>query len=125
MKIATRELPKIVELLFVGKQPHFVVLIYEQYARLAVAGSAAGAPDTVAVLDFAGEHLFVVVGFDEYRAFLGKFVVEGRIDEDRYLTKYDDIRLAVAAGLLKNGTEHYIRQGYFERREVRLPPKDT
>lgn len=121
MPIAIADLPPIVDLLAVEGEPRFVILGYPAFIRVAVHFEARHAPDVVAVLDCAGEHAFVVLDFEGFRRAVHALTVTGSIDERHYLEKYPDVARAVAAGTLRNGTEHYLVQGYFERRAAREP----
>lgn len=123
MPIALTDLPEIVEVLTVDAAPCFIVLRYPHCVRLAAAAEGLAIPDLVATLDAGAEHRFVILRHDDYRDFVTRIPVEGRIDEAHYLEKYEDVRRAVALGLLPDATAHYVVQGYLERREMRLPRK--
>src|SRR5580698_1487040 len=121
MAVAITLLPKIVEILMVNDQPQFLVFAYDQFVPFAAAiGAENGAPDVAAVLDRDKEHVFVVVRWDEFRAFLGRLEIVGTVDEGHYLRKHPDVKASLDRGHLTSGTFHYVRQGYFERREVQF-----
>ena len=121
MKVAIRQLPRIVEILAVNGEPQFVVLQYDEFVRLAAVASGPRTPDIVAILDHGGEHVFVVLSSDHHRRFIGMLDVAGEIDEAHYLDKHKDVKIAIDQRRLRSGTQHYLRQGYFERRDVRFP----
>jgi hypothetical protein len=118
-------LPPIVELLLVGQHPYFVVLAYPAWVRLVATEAAPVPPDVVAVLDAGDEHGFVILRFTAFREYIGEFTIDGAIDEARYLRKYADVAQAVEQGMLQTATEHFIRQGYFERREAQVGQGDA
>lgn len=121
MPIALSDLPEILDVLSVDGTPHFVVLRYAGFVRLAAAAEGLTPPDLVATLDAGSEHRFAILRHTEFRDFVTRVPVEGVIDEAHYLSKYEDVRRAVAIGLLPGATAHYVVQGYLERREMRLP----
>jgi hypothetical protein len=120
-KIAITELPKIIDLLLVDGEPCFVVLMYNQFVKFAAIASPNSSPDVVSVLNYNKEHAFVIISYDEFRRYIKKLDVVGDIDETHYLERHKDVKIAIEQGMLRSGTQHYILQGYFERREVRIP----
>jgi hypothetical protein len=124
MRIEITELPRIAGLLSVEKTPHFVVLPYEPFVLWVARAPQVSTPDVAAVLDTHGEHQFIVILYEEYRKYLGHVEVAGRIDEVHYLARHEDVSAAVSHGALRSGTDHYLIQGYLERREARLPAAD-
>jgi hypothetical protein len=125
MAVAITLLPKIIEILRVNDQPHFLVFAYDQFVPFAAAaGAENGAPDVVAALDRDKEHVFVVVRCDEFRAFLSRLEIVGAIDEGHYLRKHPDVKASLDQGQLSSGTFHYVNQGYFEQRDVRFVTAD-
>jgi hypothetical protein len=52
----------------------------------------------------------------KFHEILRCLLVQVKVDEDWYLSSYQDVRDAVRSGLLKSGREHYINSGYFENR---------
>jgi hypothetical protein len=121
MPVAITGLPRIVETLTVDGRPQFFVLLYNEFVGFVVAASARHAPDVVSVLDHGGEHVFVVLPNDGYRAYIVGLDISGEVDEVHYLGRHTDVKVAVQQGALRSGTQHYLIQGYFERREVRIP----
>jgi hypothetical protein len=115
MTVAITELPKIIKTLQVNETPYFFVLLYDQFIKFVVAASETKVPD------FDKEHVFIIVECEEFRSYLGRLDIAGNVDEEHYLSKYPDVKIAVDQGLLINGTHHYVGQGYFERREVKFP----
>jgi len=118
--LAFAELPPIVEILSVGVEGKLVVLRYVDFVQFAARTMPVLAPDVAAVLDHADEHAFVILALSDYQSHFRKLHITGSIDEQHYLSKYPDIAAAIRAGHLASGTEHYIVQGYFERREAKL-----
>lgn len=121
MAVAISELPRIVEVLSAIDRPLFVILEYDEFVRFVVAASGGLAPDIVSVVDYRGEHAFVVLPWAHYRTYIGLINVLGEINETHYLERHYDVRAAVEQGSLASGTSHYLMQGYFERREVQFP----
>jgi hypothetical protein len=121
VQLPVADLPTIVEVLTVGAEPRFVVLQYRDFVRFAAIAEAKYAPDVVSVLDVGGDHAFVVIGYEGLRRSLLSLEITGDIDERAYLERHRDVAAAVARGALRCGAEHYIIQGYFERRIVRFP----
>jgi hypothetical protein len=120
VQLPIADLPTIVEVLAVGEEPCFVVLRYRDFVRFAAIIEAEHTPDVVTVLDVGGEHAFVVVRYEVLRRALLSLEISGDIDERAYLEQHRDVAEAVARGALRCGAEHYIFQGYFERRMVRF-----
>jgi hypothetical protein len=121
VQLPVADLPKIIEVLAVGDEPRFVVLQYRDFVRFAARAEAQDAPDVISVLDVGDDHAFVVVGYEALRRALLDLEITGEIDERAYLERHGDVAAAVARGALRCGAEHYIIQGYFERRMVRFP----
>jgi hypothetical protein len=46
--------------------------------------------------------------------------MSGTIDAAHYLRRHPDVRHAIEAGQVADAREHYLMQGYVERRDVRL-----
>lgn len=118
--LALTELPPIVEILSVGAEGSLVVLHYVDFVQFAARSLPVPAPEVAAVLDHAEEHAFIILALSEYQSHFRKLSITGSINEQHYLSKYPDIATAVRDGHLTSGTEHYIVQGYFERRDVRF-----
>jgi hypothetical protein len=116
--IDVRMLPEIVEYLLVGGEPAFVVLRYDQFVWLAA--TMADAPDVMSVLDSGNEHAFVVLRHADFLACVVALEVTGTIDAAHYLRRHPDVRHAIEAGQVADAREHYLMQGYVERRDVRL-----
>lgn len=120
MTVGIAQLPRIVETLSISGKPQFVVLYYNEFVRLAAAAPGRHAPDIVSVLDHGDEHLFVILTSDSHRMYISTLDISGEVDEAHYLDKHKDVKAAIEQGRLRSGTQHYLRQGYFERREVRF-----
>ena len=54
--------------------------------------------------------------------FLRPVITKLQFDESDYLGRYADVRLAVKAGRLSSGREHYVRDGYFRGRQAEPIP---
>ena len=127
-EITISELPTIIDVLHHGGAPAFAVLPYYQFVRLAAMSASPDdsdaspneTPEVSSVLEGDGEHAYAIVAWDAYRSYLNRFAVFGHVDENHYLTMHEDVRKAVEDGGIASGTEHYIVQGYFERRRARL-----
>jgi hypothetical protein len=138
MTVAITELPKIIKTLQVNETPYFFVILYDQFVKfvvaasetvvsaseIVVAASETKVPDVAAVLDFDKEHVFIIVGCGEFRSYVRRLDIAGNVDEEHYLNKYPDIKIAVDQGVLISGTHHYVEQGYFEGREAKFPPSN-
>jgi hypothetical protein len=120
LKVSIRWMPRIQAILEVSGEPQFVVVSYHDFVRIAALATAGEVPDVCAVLDAEGTHVHAALEWRSYRAFLWQFEMQGTVDEHAYLAQYDDVRAAVDRGEVASATEHYVRQGYFERRRVRL-----
>lgn len=66
--------------------------------------------------DGPGNSHYVELLESKFRDILNYLLVQIEVDEDWYLSSYDDVEDAVRAGSLTSGREHYIRAGYFENR---------
>lgn len=119
-RISIHWLPRIEATLDIEGVPQFAVVSYADFIRVSAAATAGDVPDLSAVLDVAGEHVLVVLQWGAYRTFLSQFEVTGRVDERDYLQRHEDVRSAVERGDVVSATEHYVVQGYFEQRPVRL-----
>jgi hypothetical protein len=120
MTIPITQLPRIVETLAVNGKPQFVILQYDEFVKVAAAASGRHTPDLVSVLDHGGEHVFVILTSDSHRMYISTLDISGEVDEAHYLNKHKDVKATIDQGRLRSGTQHYLRQGYFERREVRF-----
>jgi hypothetical protein len=120
MQLLVADLPTIVEVLTVGEEPRFIVLQYRDFVRFASIAEGKHTPDVITVLDVEGEHAFVVISYEGLLRTLLSLEITGGIDESAYLEQHKDVAEAVARGALRCGAEHYILQGYFERRMVRF-----
>jgi len=78
-------------------------------------------PEIEAVLNETGKPQFVVIRFERFRNFIRKLQISGQIDEQDYLKRHPDVAKAVAEHRYPNGTDHYIKAGYVEKRGARLP----
>jgi hypothetical protein len=120
MKIAITELPKIIDILVVNGDPYFVVLLYEQFVKLVATASEIESPNITSVIDFNMEHTFIVIRYEEFLRYMIGVEINGSVDERHYLHKHNDVNEAIKNGMLRSGTEHYLLQGYFERRDARF-----
>jgi len=59
----------------------------------------------------------VTVAYDQFLSILIRLISDIDIDETWYLSRYDDVAEAIAAGRLKSAKEHYITAGFFEGRQ--------
>ncbi len=121
MGLAITDLPTILDVLHVSGAPNFVVLRYRDYIRFAALAGTDHAPEVVSVLDAGGEHEFVIVAFDAYWRGLISLDIVGHIDEASYLAWNPDVATAVERGEVTSGNDHYLFQGYLERRRATLP----
>ena len=121
MAVAINRLPQIVDTLSVNGRPEFFVLHYDEFVRFVIVASGGLALDVVSILDCDGKHVFAILRGDHYATYIPMLDVFGEVDEAHYLDKHRDVKAAVSRGELRNGTQHYLIQGYFERREVRFP----
>lgn len=79
-------------------------------------------PEIDSVLSVSGNPQFVVIRFDRFRKFIQKLQIAGQIDEQDYLKRHPDVAKAVAERKIPNCTDHYLKTGYAEKRDVKLPP---
>jgi hypothetical protein len=60
---------------------------------------------------------YVSVPDEVFRRLLaGAIKSKGIFDEEFYVEKYQDVKAAVTAGIIKSGLEHYLTSGYYESR---------
>lgn len=82
-------------------------------------------PKVEAVLkDSTGKVDFVVVRFENYKRFVRKCNVEGKIDEADYMARYKDVEKSISEGKCRTATEHYLNTGYVEQRLAKLAESD-
>jgi hypothetical protein len=67
-----------------------------------------------------GKAKFVVLGFQNYKKFIQKCELAGRIDESAYMEAYPDVADAVSSGKITSATRHYLDTGYVEGRSAKL-----
>ncbi len=98
------------------------VLIFDYWSYVRFIGrlDRCEPPDVELVLDHAGQHAFVLVSHAAFVAVLPFADVIGDIDHGHYLACHPDVAASVAEGRLGSAREHYVFQGYLERRAVRL-----
>jgi hypothetical protein len=125
MPISIDHLPHIASVIPVQGAPHFIVLRYDHFVRLAASSPEIAPPDAVTILDLDEQHVFIVLLYDEYRSYIAMVPVIGEVDEAHYLATHADVNLAVSDGRLVNGTQHFLVQGYFEQRAVAFPKADA
>ena len=119
-QIPITSLPTIQDLLVVAGQPEFVVLRYAEFIAFVAIADPDDPPDVQSVLATASTNEFVTLRFDDIVSYMQRFRYEGAVDEEHYLASHPDVRAAIERGATRCGTDHYVLQGYFERRAVRL-----
>ncbi len=118
--IPISSLPSIQDVWLVDQKPHLVVFRYDEFIRFVATADPENAPDVNSVLALGGECQFITLHFDKIVQYMNRFRYDGIIDEEHYLSVHDDVCSAVNVGLLSGPINHYILQGYFERRAVRI-----
>jgi hypothetical protein len=121
MPISVTDLPTIIDVLAIEGQPQFVILRYRDFITFVITAGRPEDADVVSVLDVGDEHELVVLAYESLRRSLVALEITGKIDESAYLARHQDVAEAVALGTLRNASEHYVIQGYFERRIVSFP----
>ena len=77
-------------------------------------------PKIEAILKNEGKPEYVVLRFENYKKFIQKARLMGKIDEPAYVKAHPDVATAVRNGKIKSATEHYLGTGYVEGRAARL-----
>ncbi len=115
-------LPTIVDVLAVGEAPVFVILGYRDLIRFIAQLGYEFPCSPVSTIDYADEHAFVILSYEEFRAFIVTLDVTGDIDEEHYTKTHADVRAEIDRGALRNAREHYLFGGYMSQRSARLKP---
>ncbi len=111
--------PRIIDLLRVQHVPRFAILGYADFVGFAATCAVATVPEVSSVLHADGEPAFVVVVAEQLAKAVKAWGGRVGIDEAAYVSRYPDVGAAVAAGKLRNASEHFFFQGYLEGREAR------
>jgi hypothetical protein len=77
-------------------------------------------PKVEAVLKKDGKAEYVVVRFENFKKFIQKCPIQGKIDEADYINRYPDTAKAIRQNKVPNATEHYLRTGYAEQRSAKV-----
>ncbi len=106
----------------IGDHPEQKSLIfsYRDYVRFIATLEYFEPPDVELVLSQSAGHLFVIVRQTKFVSLLAAVDVVGEIDGAHYLATHLDVAAAVENGMLMSARDHYVFQGYLERRAMRL-----
>ena len=127
MPVTVFDLPILVETLNIGDEDCFGILDYPSFVHFMhiclseeLFDFDYEADKKCKYIDQAGEHVFFIAPMSYLRKLVSVSNIQGVIDENFYLNTHQDVARAVAEGQLKNATEHYLLQGYFERRVIKM-----
>jgi hypothetical protein len=118
--IPISSLPRIEDIWLIEERPHLVVFRYDEFVKFVIAADPDNAPDINSVLVANNENQFVTVGFEDILGYMRRFSYDGIIDDVHYAKTHQDVREAMNNGKVSRPFDHYVLQGYFERRSVRI-----
>lgn len=71
--------------------------------------------NTVSITTVKGE-LRVTLSYEDFIKIVKQLLTGTPIDEDWYMTRYEDVAKALRSGEIKSAREHFIEHGYVEGR---------
>lgn len=77
-------------------------------------------PKVEAILRTEGKPEFVVLKFENYKKFIQKCDLQGRIDEADYINRYPDVQKSIREKKVPTATKHYVNTGYVEQRAAKI-----
>jgi hypothetical protein len=113
------KLPCIVSVL-AASPSEYIIVEYKSYVLFAEGCDEEFIPDVAEILSYEGKRVFAILSIGEFKKLFANVHFTGDIDEAAYLAKYEDVAAAVRGGLVASAREHYLIQGYLERRDIKL-----
>lgn len=127
MVVTVADLPILVEALDGSGSENYAIVDYNSFIRfmdLCLSADEVALDfiwdDKFRTLDVEGEHRFIILTMLTLRQLVTASRAQGKVDERYYLDRHKDVAAAIEQGALQSATQHYLIQGYFERRATKF-----
>ena len=77
-------------------------------------------PKIEAVIKDDGKSVYAVIKHEDYKRFIQKLSVKGKIDENDYVARYPKIGELIQQKKFKSATDHYLKAGYVDQRKATI-----